>query len=364
VTLAASGCPAGQLALESGCADAALSAEKVRGAVRDAMAELDLRSAIVSVSVGDTPVLTQAWGESAPGQPATVDMHWRNGSIAIAYLTTALLQLQDQGVLGLDDKLSKWLPDYPRASDITLRMLANSTSGYADYVDLNVLPLYDDVHRQWSQDELIHAALAQPMKCAPGTCFSYSHANFVILGRVMSMASGKPVADLIRTGILEPLGMRETRSDSTAFIPAPVLHAFNVDRGQYEDSTDWSPSWTIAEGAIMTSTVADVMRSAPAIATGQLISPKAYAQLVEPTTAAFSPQGKARYYGLGIFVSNGWLLQNPFFFGYSGLMAYLPAQKIAIAVTSTLGPRASPDGNMSDLLFRRIVQRLTPSHMP
>ena len=364
VTLAASGCPAGQLALESGCADADLTAEKVRGAVRDAMAELDLRSAIVSVSVGGTPLLTQAWGESAPGQPATVDMHWRNGSIAIAYLTTALLQLQDQGVLGLDDKLSKWLPDYPRASDVTLRMLANSTSGYADYVDLNVLPLYDDVHRQWSQDELIHAALAQPMKCAPGTCFSYSHANFVILGRVMAMASGKPVAELIRTGILEPLGMRETRSDSTAFIPAPVLHAFNVDRGQYEDSTDWSPSWTIAEGAIMTSTVPDVMRSAPAIATGRLISPKAYAQLVEPTTAAFSPQGRARYYGLGIFVSNGWLLQNPFFFGYSGLMAYLPAQKIAIAVTSTLGPRASPDGNMSDLLFRRIVQRLTPSHMP
>ena len=314
----------------------------MRGVVRDAMAELDLRSAIVSVSVGDTPVLTQAWGESAPGQAATVDMHWRTGSIAIAYLTTALLQLQDRGVLSIDDKLAKWLPDYPRASDITLAMLANSSSGYADYVNLEVLPLYDDVHRQWTQDELIRAALSQPMKCAPGTCFAYSHANFVILGRVMAMASGRPVADLIRTGILEPLGMRETRSDSTAFIPAPVLHAFNVDRGQYEDSTDWSPSWTIGEGAIMTSTIADVMRSAAAIATGRLISPKAYAQWVEPRTAAFAPWSATRYYGMGVFVANGWLLQNPYFFGYSGLMAYLPAQKIAIAVTSTLDRALRP----------------------
>ena len=49
-------------------------------------------------------------------------MHWRTGSIAIAYLTTALLQLQDRGVLSIDDKLAKWLPDYPRASDITLAM--------------------------------------------------------------------------------------------------------------------------------------------------------------------------------------------------------------------------------------------------
>ena len=45
-------------------------------------------------------------------------------------------------------------------------------------------------------------------------------------------------------------------------------------------------------------------------------------------------------------------------------MAYLPSQKIAIAVTSTLGPRASADGNMSELLFKRIAQRLAPSHLP
>jgi CubicO group peptidase (beta-lactamase class C family) len=364
VALAAAACPAGWIALESGCADAAATAEQVRGVVRDAMVELDLRSAIVSVSVGDTPVLSQAWGESAPGQPATVDMHWRTGSIAIAYLTTALLQLQDRGVLSIDDKLAKWLPDYPRADEITLAMLANSTSGYADYVNLEVLPLYDDVHRQWTQDELIQAALAQPTRCAPGTCFAYSHANFVILGRVMAMASGTPVADLIRTGILEPLGLRQTRSDSTASIPAPVLHAFAADRGRYEDSTDWSPSWTLGEGAIMTSTIADVMGSAAAIATGRLISPKAYAQWVAPRTAAFAPWSATRYYGLGVFVANGWLLQNPYFFGYSGLMAYLPSQKIAIAVTSTLGPRASADGNMSELLFKRIAQRLAPSQQP
>jgi len=56
-----------------------------------------------------------------------------------------------------------------------------------------------------------------------------------------------------------------------------------------------------------------------------------------------------------IFVSNGWILQNPYFFGHSGLMAYLPA------ATSTLGPDASPDGNLSERLFKRIAQRLAPS---
>lgn len=356
-------CAIGQVVLEATCTDSAKAAERVRRMVRKTMTELDLRSAIVSVSVDDTPLLTEAWGESAPGQAATVDMHWRSGSIAIAYLTTALLQLQDQRVLSIDDKLSKWLPDFPHAADITLAMLADSTSGYADYVDLNVLPLYKDVHRQWRQDELIKAALAQPMKCKPGTCFSYAHTNFVILGRVMAMASGRPVAELIRTGVLEPLGMRETRSDSTPFIPPPVLHAFSSDRGRYEDSTDWNPSWTIAEGAIMTSTVPDVMHSAAAIATGRLVSPEAFAQFLEPRTASFPQMSTERYYGLGILVSNGWVMQNPSFFGYSGLMAYLPSKKIAIAVTTTLGP-ASPEGNTSEQLFRRIAQDLAPSRTP
>ena len=202
------------------------------------------------------------------------------------------------------------------------------------------------------------------MACEPGTCFFYSHANFIVLSQVMEKASGRKLADLIRTGILEPLGMGQTGSDPTAFIPAPVLHAFSTDLGSYQDSTDWNPSWTTAAGAIMTSTVPDVLHSAAAIATGRLISRQSYAQLLSPRTGSLAPWTATRHYGLGIVVTNGWVLQNPYFFGYSGVMAYLPSQKIAIAVTATLGPGATFDGNMSQKLFERIAQGLAPSHAP
>lgn len=360
-------CASGQVALEGQCADIAQTAAALRAIVADGMREQGLRAAIVDISVGGVPVLSQAWGESGDGQAATFDMHWRNGAIAIAYLATVMLQLQDQGLLSIDDKLSKWLPQLPQADRITLAMLANNSSGYADYV--NFLPLMDDVHRQWTQDELLAGGLDQPMKCAPGTCFAYSHANYVILGRVLSMAGGKPVADLIQSGILNPLGLRDTRSESTPAIQAPVLRAFTSERGSYEESTGWNPSWTLAEGAIMTTSIADARRSAEAIGSGSLLSARSYAQMLEPRTAklpsapgmpAMSERG---YYGLGMVVRNAWLVQNPMFFGYAGVMAYLPAQKIAIAVTSTMGP-ASPDRNSADLLFGSIAQRLAPSQPP
>jgi CubicO group peptidase (beta-lactamase class C family) len=97
------------------------------------------------------------------------------------------------------------------------------------------------------------------MVCEPGTCFAYAHTNFVILGKVLEKATGRGVAELIRDGILVPLSLNDTRSEQTAVIQEPVLHAFDAERGIYEDATYWDPSWTLARGAVMTSNVADIL---------------------------------------------------------------------------------------------------------
>ncbi len=64
-------------------------------------------------------------------------------------------------------------------------MLIDSTSGYADYVNLEILPLYENVFWQYKPEYLIWMRLSQPMACAPRTCFSYTRTNFVILGQVL-----------------------------------------------------------------------------------------------------------------------------------------------------------------------------------
>ena len=249
-------------------------ASEIDKIVRKIMAENDLKAVIAGVAVDGKPVFTKAWGESMTGVPATYDMHFRNGSVAIAYLGVVTLQLQEKGELRLDDKLAKWFPDYPKADRITLAMLLNATSGYADYVNLKILPLYQNPFRSWQPDELIALSLKQPMVCEPGTCFAYSHTNFVILGKVLEKATGRGVAELIRDGILVPLSLNDTRSEQTAVIQEPVLHAFDAERGIYEDATYWDPSWTLARGAVMTSNVADILKSVDAIGAGALLSPE------------------------------------------------------------------------------------------
>jgi CubicO group peptidase (beta-lactamase class C family) len=226
-----------------------------------------------------------------------------------------LLQLHDKGTLSLEDRLSKWFPDYPKSDQITLKMLINGTSGYADYVaDDAIVPLlYADPFRAWQADELIALALKKPMPCDPGMCWSYAHTNFVILGKVLEKASGRRLQDLIREGILEPLSLKDTRSEMTAIIQEPVLHAFDGERGRYEDSTYWDPSWTLAEGAIMSSNIADILKSAAAIGEGTLVSPQSHAAQIAPETAKFKPWNATAYYGLGVFVANGWDHSEPVF---------------------------------------------------
>jgi D-alanyl-D-alanine carboxypeptidase len=216
VSAAETTCSDGTILAGGDCVAADRAASRIDEIVRKGMGANDLKAVIAGVAIDGKRLLLEAWGSSMTGVPATADMHFRNGAVAIAYLGVVALRLQEKGELSLDDRLAKWFPDYPQADRVTLAMLLNGTSGYADYVNLKILPLYQDPFRAWQPDELIELGLKQSMVCDPGTCFSYAHTNFVILGSVLEKVTGRGVDELIRDLILVPLGMNDTRSEQTA----------------------------------------------------------------------------------------------------------------------------------------------------
>src|SRR5829696_3682142 len=111
-----------------------VKADAIMEIVRDYMEEAHLKAVILRVTVDGEEIVTAAEGESMTGVPATTDMHFRNGAVAISYVSTLLLRLVDQQVVTLDDTIDAWLPGLPDADLVTLRMLANMTAGYPDYV--------------------------------------------------------------------------------------------------------------------------------------------------------------------------------------------------------------------------------------
>ncbi|MFF0558146.1 serine hydrolase domain-containing protein [Streptomyces sp. NPDC004266] len=353
-----------------------------RGPARDilriaerAKAEMDLKSVILRVTVDGREVVTTALGESMTGVPATPAMHFRNGNVAISYMGTALLRLVDRGEVRLDDPVARWLPGLEDGDRITLRMLAASTTGLVDYVRLPEFQraVTSNPFRRWTADELVRLSTSKERWYEPGTNWSYSHADFVLLGAALERITGTRLDHLLRREVLGPLGLRETRNGFTPDVPSPVLHAFASDRGTYEESTFWNPSWTTAPGAVETTDICDLASSAVGIGSGRLLSPSSHRELLDPGTVGLGhatakcpatvclAQTEATHYGLGLLVLGDWVSQHPLFFGYSASQAYLPSKRLAIAVSTTNGP-AAPGGHSAHTIAQRIAAALVPAH--
>ncbi|WP_432753798.1 serine hydrolase domain-containing protein [Streptomyces sp. JL2001] len=339
--------------------------------------QLDLAAVLLRVTVDGKELVTTGLGESMAGVPAVPAQHFRAGAVADAVMGTALLRLVDEGRVRLDDPVSRWLPDLPYAHRITLRMLAASTSGLVDYsTDPAFLAAQEDnPFRQWTSEELVARATGKPLLYAPGANWSRSRANSVILGSALERITGTRLDVLLRQRVLDPLGMHETRAAATPEIPSPVLHAFTTQDGSYEDSTYWNPSWTTAPGAVLTTDICDLARSAAGVGSGALLSSRSRAALLDPGTVGLGgptstcpasvclKNTEATHYGTGVLVVDDWVVQNPSFSGYSAVQAYLPADRLAIAVATTEG-RRTPGGNTAELVMTRLAEVLAPGRAP
>jgi CubicO group peptidase (beta-lactamase class C family) len=386
------GCAPGALPSESPTSSAdAAKADAVMRIVRDTMAQAHLKAVIVRVTVDGKEVVTQAVGESMTGVPATTGMHFRNGAVAISYVSTLLLKLVDEKKVSLDDKLSKWLPEIPNAERVTLGQLAQMTSGYVDYVIGNTAmndALYANPFQRWTTHDLLNFAVNQPLLYEPGTNWNYAHTNYVLLGLALEKATGQEMSKLLTDKVLRPLGLTNTVNSLTPEIPSPVLHAFSSERRAalkipagtpfYEESTFWDPSWTITHGAIQTTNIYDMEATAVGIGSGKLLTADSYKKMVstelrgkthkQPDCTTCDVMNDIYTYGLGLVISGNWLVQNPMFGGYGAIEAYLPSQKIAIAAAVTFAPEAFDDqgnySNAADPLFRKIAAELAPDDSP
>ena len=314
-------------------------AASLQAVVDDLQQRHGVTGLLVGVQRGDDPPVVVAAGTSLPGQAATPDMHARIGAMAITTLTTLAFQLDEEGTVALDTPLGTWFPDYPEADKVTLRMLAGSRSGYFDYVtdETFVDAFYDDVFRTWTVDELMAITFAQGMRCDPGTCFGYSHANFILLGMALEAATGTPLETLVAERVVAPLGLDDIRFGLDAAMREPVLQAYTDERGVFENSTFWSPSWTSATG-FFTSDMGDLLGLMRGLASGALLSPESHAAMLEPINVGEAFNKPGFHYAYGILVTEPWLLQAFSFGGYDGMAGYLADEDLTIAVVDTLGP--------------------------
>jgi D-alanyl-D-alanine carboxypeptidase len=158
---------------------------------------------VVGASLGDGPVRLAAGGDAVlRTRPMAVDDAFHIGSMTKLFTAALIMQLDQEGILSLDDTINTWFPSAPNAALITVRMLLEHESGLAE-LD------FAKVGRIGNQ-ALVDSVFAEQPVSEPGTEYSYLNAGYVILGRIAEKAAGASYRDLVTSRFLTPLQLTGT----------------------------------------------------------------------------------------------------------------------------------------------------------
>ncbi|MGH9270078.1 MAG: serine hydrolase domain-containing protein, partial [Ilumatobacteraceae bacterium] len=336
-------------------------AEEIVGLVREAVPELHLQSVVFGVWEGDTEIVRAAVDGPGSMPPTSPDAVVRVGQPIEAMLGTVLLQLVEEGVLGLDDPVGEYLPELVNGYAITPRMLANTTSGTPEFLDnadfLKVV--YADPFAEWTGAELLAAAQESPPLFEPGQGWAYSHTDITLLGEVLEAATGQTVAELLASRVFEPLGMTHSAVFTTNEIGTPTFHAYSNERGVYEETTFWNPTWALNSGNL-NATVEDLGRWSRALNRGELLDDESFDLMMAANTAGLGPMTEAQYFSFGMLVVDDWIVGNPSLQGYQGFTGQLRDPEVTIVVYSTGSVTNTGEGNASITIGTRISELMAP----
>lgn len=260
-------------------------------------------SASVAVVQHGKLVYTHAYGfarlatDSAPAVPATPDMRYSIGSISKQFTAAAILMLQEQGKLSLDDPVGKYIPGLTSGDEVTIRQVLSHTSGYQDYwpEDYVMTPMLQAETAQ----QILDTWGKKPLDFDPGTQWQYSNTNFVIAGRIVEIVSGEPIFQFLTEHIFRPLGMTSVwNSDANQLQPPDATAYYRHALGPLRSAPKEGAGWMFAAGELAM-TAHDLALWDESLIAQSLLKPESYKAMF---TEVKLKNGDGTKYGLGVEV--------------------------------------------------------------
>lgn len=302
---------------------------------------------------------------------------YQAGSIAKSFIAAIVLQLEATPELNfnINDKVSKYLPEYGWWGDITVRQLLNMTSGIPDYLEEGdyLRDLANNPHKEWSPTEKLNYVLDKPLLFAPGSQWNYSNTNYILAGLIITKLTGNSVEEEINKRFLSHNNPARLHLNNTFYVshqyPESIIsrmvhgYFFGGAAGTFvpleTDITYFSLSYAGAAGALVSDS-RDIAQWTRALLTpAQVLSQKQLAELTTlVSTATGQPlatpnQENPNGFGLGIGLSYMGTNFPGLIYNYEGITIgyraqyiYIPQKNLIISAMTN----SSTDPNNDHLL--------------
>jgi CubicO group peptidase (beta-lactamase class C family) len=287
--------------------------------------------------------------KSIPIEPLTT---FRIGSITKQFTAAAILKLQEGGKLSVQDKLSKYIPDFPRGDEVTLHHLLTHTSGIHSFTETpNFL---DKVTGDVTEEEMISQIKSLGYDFSPGESYLYNNSGFYILGYLVEKVSGMSLDAYLKKAFFQPLGMTQTGVYRKGLsLPHEAL-GYAFENGKPSLALDWNMDFTGGAGNLY-SNVEDMYKWNEAVFTGKLLQPVSLASAFTPAKLnngeLANESGGGYGYGWHLWTLRGLqeISHSGWLNGFSTTLARLPEKNMTVIVLSNCSMPNIPNLDPPDL---------------
>jgi CubicO group peptidase (beta-lactamase class C family) len=300
----------------------------------------DVPSASIAVVTDSQLAYAQAYGDQRrDGSPPSVERRYPIASISKQFTAAALLMLEADGKLSLDDPAGKYLPTLTGADRITLRQLLAHTSGYRDYWPQD----YDfaAMSRPATPMDILNRWAKAPLDYEPGTQWQYSNTGYTAAGLIAEQVAKEPLFAYLQRQVFEPLGMDVLDTDR-GLGPDDAAGTMRYALGPVRNTQPTAPDWLFATGQLaMTPT--DLAKWNVARLTRSLMPPALW--IAQETNAA--PANAPGPYGLGVRLDDvdgrPRVRHDGALAGYLSVNRVYPKDGVAITVLTNAGFSNAPE---------------------
>ena len=307
--------------------------KKIDELARETLAKMGVPSGSLAVVKDGQIAYVQAYGDGRlePRVAAKPAMRYSIGSISKQFTATAILMLQEQGKLSLDDAVGKYVSGLTDGDKVTIRELLSHTSGYQDYWPQDyVMP---GMLKPVTARKILDEWARKPLDFEPGTKWQYSNTNYVIAGLIVEKVSGKPLLEFLREKVFGPLGMKSVANiDEQPLGQEDAQGYFCFALGPLHPAPKEGKGWLFAAGELAM-TAEDLAKWDIAMIGQTLMKAGSYREL---ETEVRLKDGLGTEYGLGVGVSRQFghraISHGGEVSGFTANNLVFPDERVAVAV--------------------------------